>query len=286
MKAPVFIIGSGRSGTTLLYEIFASHESLAWVCNLTNRLPFLPQASLLCRSSVLKKHRAFKPASEAIEGFTHCGINKFPVPIDIDYLKENTEEFQLEDIKNKTRNYFRKHCAGFGTERFVSKNTSNSMKIELLNEIFPDAYFVHIYRNPYSVISSLLNVRFWPDLRLWWSDKTPSQLEEQGVNKYEIAGRHWSNQIDIIRDAKEKIDPERFLELAYEDLVSDLHPQIKKILCFCDLEYSDTFRKSLGLQNVNSKSLDKWKTIDTSANYRTANSVIRDQAINLGYDLI
>ena len=286
MKSPVFIVGSGRSGTTLLYEIFAAHDSLAWVCNLTNRLPAIPQASVMCRSKVLQKHRAFKPASEAIQGFRYCGVDEIPVPLDLENLRENPEKYDLQEVKNKTRDYFKKHCIGFGKERFVSKNTSNSMKIELLNQIFPDAYFVHIYRNPYSVISSLLNVRFWPDLTLWWSDNTPSQLEEQGINRYEIAGRHWSHQIDTIKKSKKTIESERFLEVAYEDLVVDLQQQVSKILNFCHLEYTDTFEKSMHSLNVNANSLDKWKTIDTSANYRAANPAIRDQAIELGYELI
>ena len=270
----------------MLYEIFASHESLAWACNLTNRLPFLPQASVLCRLKFLQKYRAFQPASETIEGFTYCGINKFSVPIDIDSLRHNPEKTELQDVKDKTRNYFKKHCAGFGKERFVSKNTSNSMKIELLNEIFPDAYFVHIYRNPYSVISSLLNVGFWPNLRLWWSDKTPSQLEEEGGNRYEIAGTHWSNQISTIQASKKLIESERFLEVAYEDLVLDVNQQVRKILNFCDLEYTDEFEKSLDSLNVNGNSLDKWKTKDTSANYKAANSAIHDRALELDYELI
>ena len=286
MKPPIFVIGSGRSGTTLLYEILASHESLAFVCNLTNRLPVFPQASALCGSNIFQKHYAFKPASEAKAGFKYCGINEFPVPIDIEHIRRNPDEYKLQQAKDKTRQYFTKHCRAFGRDRIVSKNTANSMKIELLNEIFPDAYFLHIYRNPYSVISSLLNVPFWPELDLWWSDKSPSQLEEQGVNKYETAGTHWSNQIDIIWESKKNIDSQRFLEVAYEDLVGDLHNQMSQILNFCDLEYTDAFKKSLDSLNVNKKSLDKWKTIDASANYKAANQSINDRATDLGYELI
>ena len=246
----------------------------------------MSQASVLCRSKLLQKHKAFKPAMEAIDGFKYCGIDRFNPPMDLGYVKENPAAFDLQAVTEKSRKYFQNHCDGFGRERFVSKNTANSMRIELLNEIFPEAHYIHISRNPYSVISSLLHVKFWPELRLWWNDKTPRQLEGEGRNKYEIAGTHWSNQIDQIYKAKQLVKADKFLDVAYEDLVTDAKGQIERILNFCDLEYSAEFEKSLDLLNVNGDSLYKWKTVDKSENYSAANPAIRDRAIELGYELI
>jgi len=286
MKAPIFVVGSGRSGTTLLYELLASHGDLAWVSNLTNRCPFLPQISAFCRSKTLRKYRAFQPAMEAIKGFEYCGVDRFNPPMDLQYITDNPEVFNLAEVTAITRDYFQKHCDGFKCERFVSKNTANSMRIELLNEIFPDAYFVHISRNPYCVISSLLNVKFWPNLQLWWSVKTPLQLESDGRNKYEIAGTHWSNQLDQIFKAKQLLSANRFINVSYERLVTNTGTELKKIFEFCELSFSSEVESAVTLLNVNSNSLDKWKYIDNIGNYKAANAAIQQRAVNLGYELI
>ena len=44
---PVIIIGSGRSGTTILSEIIFNHEQLAWPSNYQEMFPSLPQINLI-----------------------------------------------------------------------------------------------------------------------------------------------------------------------------------------------------------------------------------------------
>jgi len=187
MKPPIFVIGSGRSGTTLLYNILTGHEDLAWVSNLSNRLPMIPAIAGASRFDTLRSlHRAFQPAMETIEGYKYIGLDRSTIPWD---PSKNTA---TGTVAEKTRAYFEAHCRAWGREQLVSKNTSNSTRIHLLDEIFPEARYVHIHRHPYSVISSLLNVGFWPGLDLWWSDKTPynylmrilSDLQKLYVKRY------------------------------------------------------------------------------------------------------
>ena len=63
-------------------------------------------------------------------------------------------------------------------------------------------------------------------------------------------------------------------------------PELENILKFCDLEFSSELQRSLSSLNVNKNSLEKWKTIDQIDNYKTATPAIREQAIELGYELL
>ena len=44
---PIFIVGSGRSGTTILYNLLCGHANLAWFSNYSQRWPKYPQLALL-----------------------------------------------------------------------------------------------------------------------------------------------------------------------------------------------------------------------------------------------
>lgn len=285
-ESPIFIIGSGRSGTTLLYELLCKHEKLAWASNFTNRMPTIPHAVFLSRFSLLRQFRLFKPAHETIEGYRYCGIDSFRFPITSSELLEDTNSEKLEFSKRRMSKYFSVHCKAFGRDRFLSKNTANSMRIDLLNLLFPDAKFIHIHRNPYGVISSLLHVRFWPNLNLWWSDSTPSELESRGVDKYLVAGTHWAKQLESICRSSESVQSGCFLNISYEDLVTDTNGSMEKIVDFCELGFSSAFRSEIDGAAVSRGSLDKWKQNGDAELFAAANPAIEEMASRLGYKLL
>ncbi|NIW23749.1 MAG: sulfotransferase, partial [Gammaproteobacteria bacterium] len=45
IEPPFFIVGSGRSGSSILYQLLAVHPQLCWVSRLTDRFPWAPWLS-------------------------------------------------------------------------------------------------------------------------------------------------------------------------------------------------------------------------------------------------
>jgi hypothetical protein len=114
-------------------------------------------------------------------------------------------------------------------EVFISKNPSNMARIEVLMEMYPDAKYIFLYRNPYKVIESFY--RFFqevlPSIQLQSSDE---DLTRSLITK--LYG-------DMIRQylISRKIIPERnLMEIRYEDVVADTVQSIRQIYDQFDLE--------------------------------------------------
>ena len=134
---PVFILSVSRSGSTLLQRIVAAHDGVAtapepWI--------LLPPAYSLRRRGVDAEYMP-KLLADAVEDFA-AGL---PGGED-DYLAE-IREFAL-------RLYAK--AAGEGASHFVDKSPPYCLVAEELMRIFPEGKFVFLWRNPLSVIASMI----------------------------------------------------------------------------------------------------------------------------------
>lgn len=99
--------------------------------------------------------------------------------------------------------------------RWFDKTPQNVYGILLLGHMYPTAKFVHIYRNPLNVVSSL--------------------KEGRVMAKHEVKGgiNYWLESMIMINEYKKMPGgAERFLEVKYEDLVADPKPEVSKIFRF------------------------------------------------------
>ena len=86
-----------------------------------------------------------------------------------------------------------------GKSRFINKNTRNSRRIRFLNQVFEDALFIHVIRDPRATIGSFLRVGFWPDLKIWCCDKiTPREWEAQGKDPTTLAAKLWVSNVQRV----------------------------------------------------------------------------------------
>jgi hypothetical protein len=261
---PIFIIGTGRCGTTILYELVAMHPDLAWFSNLSNRHPGSPGwlrfQNILLRTrrveDYLRKriliptrlNRAlmypFRP-NEGHDIYSYCGFND---------NKRMTESDYDEEMERRLRRLIRMHLGTTAKDRFINKQTANTQRLRLINRIFPNAYYIHVTRDPRAVINSFLNVKFWNDMHVWWlAGKKVSEV--QGKDPIELALEHWRNCIGEIWANKHIF--KKFMEVRYEDFVRDTRHEVRRILDFCALSFPDGFRDFVP-KNLPDKSC-KWQ---------------------------
>ncbi|HOP21309.1 MAG TPA: sulfotransferase [Gammaproteobacteria bacterium] len=194
-----FILGSVRSGTTLLRDLLKK------------------RSNLLC-----PEETHFFRWAEPFESTDYNYVNKTAETLvmhrKMDGVNENEFLEILESSKDRkelTLNYmslFRKAHNNF-TGTIFDKTPQNVYGLPLIKSYFPDSKIVHIIRNPLNVISSLKRGR--------------------GLLPQNLTGaiNFWKEAILIINTMK-PILGESLYELKYEDLTNNPDIEINKLLDF------------------------------------------------------
>ena len=282
---PIFIVGSGRSGTTILYNLLSLHPELCWFSNLTDRWPGIPRLSVLHRlldlpyigtnlkKNILKRGSKFRirPAEAGNIFHSYCGF-------------ESGKKSTGDDFNKQTAKKFKKiagaHLQMTGRKRIIIKQTANNQRIRLINRIFPDAYYIHIIRDGRAVANSLFKVKWWNEVDIWWLGCKPAKWLEPGREPIELCALQWKNDVEEILNNKELLG-NRYFEIRYEEMVKDVHGSIGAITKFCELGMEDNFVRLLpeSLPNMNYK----WKKDLTKQQKSVINDSVNEFLFMLGY---
>ena len=231
--APVFIVGHWRSGTTWLHEMLALDDRhtapTTYEC-------FAPGHFLLTERIFTRWiHRVFAPVRRPMDRmavgwgspqedeFAMLNLGQPSAYMRIafpDAPWTGVADLQLDLSANVRRAWtsaflrFLTVVSSRRSGRLVLKSPLHLGRIRLLLEIFPDARFVHIVRDPYAVFAS--TVRMWQSL----SEQQGLQ-DASGDRQYE---RVFATFVDLharFDDARGLIPEGRLVQVRYEDLVRD-----------------------------------------------------------------
>jgi hypothetical protein len=172
----------------------------------------------------------------------------------------------------------RKH----GKNRWGDKTPRHVLHIRWLAQTFPDATFIHIIRDPRAVVASLR--------RAGWH-RIPRR-----------AARFWRHRVRAGRAAGHTIDPYRYMEIRYEDLVSHPDQSLKRLCDFCGLTFvSDMLQFYEAATDavpavhehlfehlkapVNPARAESWRTELTPRDISEIEAVARRAMVDLGYSL-
>ncbi|MHB0958503.1 MAG: sulfotransferase family protein [Pirellulaceae bacterium] len=256
---PIFIIGHWRSGTTLLHELLALDPELAYP---TNYHCFCPNHFLLTEwlfprllGFVFPKQRPMDNMELGWSGpqedeFALCNLG-----IGSPYWKlafpnqpvAYPEYYDLEALTPAQFAQWQSAWIGFLQQvsyrrrnRLVLKSPLHSFRIRALRRIFPEALFIHIVRNPFTLFSS--TVHMWKSLYSAHGLQKPTfdGLEEHVL---ETGERMYAS----IERTRADIPPDRFHELRYEDLVEDPARCLDEL--YQRLELGDFSRLAPGIEN-------------------------------------
>lgn len=286
IREPIFILGSGRSGTTILYKLLGAHPEVCWFSNITNAYPNIPQLSVLQRVfdvpylGQLAKRIMFTKKGRMIPIMPSEGENIYRTLGRFENKKKSTKK----DYPSTNNELFSKnisiHCRATGKQRFINKNTANTQRIELLHYLYPDAFWIHLIRDGRAVANSLYRVKWWPSTRIWWLHKTPHEWNPDGSKWIQLCAMHWEKNVQEIRSQATTLHP-RYLEVRYEKLVKHPKETIETIMRFTHLTPAKEYIRTVPSKLPNYD--DMWQT-ELSASQkiilqRTINSTLN----TLGY---
>jgi len=107
-------------------------------------------------------------------------------------------------------------------KRLVLSSPANLMRIRLLLQIFPDAMFITLIRNPFTVVEGIMRKRWCDPQRPWISGMTTT---------VEQAAEQWENANILLLSAQQFLK-NRLMIVYYEDLVDETKTTFNEILDF------------------------------------------------------
>jgi len=285
IEKPVFIIGVARSGTTVFYNMFATHPDVTWFSNYSNFFRTFPQTAVLHRlidmpgiGELIKQNIIFQKGSKLTirpnegEEIYHemCGV-----PFNTDMA----EEKDFPEQAAKLRQAIAAHLKYTGKKTFISKQTANNRRLHLLNSIFPDARFVHIVRDGRAVARSLVKEKWWRDIGIWWLNKTAGEMDTDPIPLFL---EYWKRVHDEIVQVAPMLG-NRYIEFRYEDLSLDVQGTIRCLADFLEWKTDERFiaRLPKSLPNMNFK----WQNEFTTIQKKQAVKLIGRKLHKIGYNL-
>lgn len=240
-EQPLFVIGHWRCGTTLLHELLVLDERFTYptsfACFAPNHFLITERLADPWLGFLLPVHRPMDDMTMAWNSpqedeFALCNLGApspylmlaFPnhPPMCQDYLDPqgmspaDTQRWKLRFMK------FLKQITYRTPKRIVLKSPPHTARIDVLLELFPDARFVHIVRNPYTVFQSTTNL--WKRL---YEGQGLQKPRNEGIEEFVLDTYVRMNQkLDQTRGL---VSPSRFYELRYEDLVADPVAQLRRL---------------------------------------------------------
>jgi hypothetical protein len=223
--APVFIIGPPRTGSTLLYQLLVRRYRFCYFSNLLNRFPATP----LAFAELSKRFGGFDTGADFNSRYGHTWGWHSPnqgrecwtawLPESPNAIEPHAVSSAAKDRVRATVGAMQRICG----RPFVNKWPPNSLRVRLLNDMFPEALFVRISRAAGPTVRSILRGRQELCQRGsgWFSVKPPGYREimQQRAPEEQAAWQIEAIERAIDADAN-AVGAHRFLHVHYEDLTN------------------------------------------------------------------
>ncbi|WP_018237167.1 sulfotransferase [Ensifer sp. BR816] len=282
LRPPIFLIGNYRSGTTVTQNLIGLHPDV---------VTWYEPRTLWLYADPARHHDEFAEgdATEKV----------------VRYIRGRFLEFQLRN----------------GNRQIMENTPSNVLRVPYVHQIFPEATFLYITRNPFSCISSMelkwQRTKTFKGLKRTLSVVPITQLHYyvggfvkqilvkkilrqkytpiygpryKGIDadlreysKLSVIARQWARGNRKAREDLAKLGNDRVLTCRYEDLMQDTETTLRRIYDHCGLTCSDDIVRAAKAM-VDPTRQEKWLRLDREK-LQAIIPEVREEMGFYGYDV-
>lgn len=243
LDRPIFVIGSSRSGTSVFTRCLEAHPDVA--------------------------------------GWSEAGTVWDP-----DHYYDEDADHRLtaadatEAERERIRNTFLTYLKLSRKDRFLNKHPRNSLRIEFIREIFPDAHFVYMVRHPIGPVDSMIRRSQEGDRAAYTYGrftKPPGWRDDVDADPLTQYARSWRKINEFILERRDS----KFQTVRYEEFCDSPLKAIRSTCTFLRLEaarYPTTVPEDVS--NMNDRSVENM----TESEIDRVWSIVGETADGLGYE--
>src|SRR5436190_6012387 len=240
MNKPIFIVSSGRSGSTILTWCLGQHPNIIPQEESNWLGPFAIDAAVDYKRGTLRGERSQLSANfiqreellasfgEAINQLLLSHRQQFETPLARGEAGWQPPPFPVSRSQNEPKT------------RWVDGTPEYSLHICGLRKLFPDAVFIHLVREVTDVVRSLLN--FFP------------QEGKRLVDTEQAAYEYWLRRANACYEAEKAYGRQTIYRLRYSDLIGDQEAAMRSLLEFLGEPYAaeclEPFAQRINSSNV------------------------------------
>ncbi len=274
----IIIIGAPRSGTKILRDTLSSLSNVGtWNCD---EIPYIWMYGNKNYTTDLLTPNLVTPK-----------ISKFI-----------RTQFDRISLKTGSKNVLEKTCA-------------NSLRVDFIDKIFPNAKYIYIMRNGMDVTYSIMQrwnskfdlsytlkkFKYVPKLDIpyygieflknrfhksknkdrlkFWGPRFTNATELSGLSLEEISAKQWVACVKESNKSFKKIDPKRVYSLTYENFVTNPKQQIKNMAMFMGI----TLNEKMLFPTIRSSSIGKGEKMLSSHQLEKITPIIKKTMIENQY---
>jgi len=238
INKPIFVVGSPRSGTSIVTWCLGQHPNLFPVEESNWMGDFAVNVAIAYQVGAARGNRSVLSAMDIREDELFAAFGQCINDLILRHRKDRERKHQAGSTASEPKG------------RWVDGTPAYSLHICGLRKLFPHALFIHIVRDLHTVVRSMLNFHRVADAQL-----VPNEQE---------AYRYWLRTVSACLEAERAYGPNVVYRIRYADLVDNAELAMRSLFAFLKEPYTAKCLEPLA-QRINSSEVPPdFKSDDTA----------------------